>query len=213
MTRSPGPHAPSTTIRGSHDPAVADDGWSHDVVVVDGEVDRTVHGFDRSGTAAPSDDAPHPRRSAAERLRLAGRHRAGTAVRLAAFHALVLSIVLGVVVAALVHQFSMSYEAFAANDLSMELRAFGSATAHLGANETLASASVKYLQSRSLPAGTELVIALPGSQVVATPGADSLRQDAQTVGWLRHPPAESVVRTMRIGWNDVELLVAPITSR
>ncbi|MHB8506529.1 MAG: hypothetical protein ACYDEN_12555, partial [Acidimicrobiales bacterium] len=70
-----------------------------------------------------------------------------------------LSIVLGVVVAALVHQFSMSYEALAANDLTMELRAFGSVSAHLGANETLAAASVKYLRARSLPAGTELVIA------------------------------------------------------
>jgi len=141
-----------------------------------------------------------------------GRRRAGTAVRLAAFHALVLSIVLGVVVAALVHQFSVSYEALAAGDLGVELKAFGSATAHLGPNQSLLSASVQYLRSRSLPAGTELVIAFPGSQVVATPGADALRNDPVTVDLIRHPPRASFVRTTRVGGQNVELMVAPITS-
>ncbi|HVC70008.1 MAG TPA: HAMP domain-containing sensor histidine kinase [Acidimicrobiales bacterium] len=169
------------------------------------------------GSRTSSDDrraGPHDSLERAARRRPSSRrHRAGTALRLAAFHAIVLSIVLGVVVAALVHQFSMSYEALAANDLGVELRAFGAATAHLGANESLAAASVKYLRARSLPAGTELVIALPGSQMVATPGADLLRTDAQTAGWLEHPPRTSLARTMLIGGHDVELLVAPITSQ
>ena len=208
MTASPGRPALSTAMDGSHDATMAGDGILD--LVADRKANSTVHGS-RPSWAVESADPADPRPPA--RPRLAGRHRAGTAVRLAAFHALVLSIVLGVVVAALVHQFSMSYEALAANDLGMELRAFGSATAHLGANESLASASVKYLRARSLPAGTELVIALPGSQVVATPGADALREDAQTAGWLRHPPPTSLVRTMRIGGIDVELVVAPITSQ
>ncbi len=49
------------------------------------------------------------------------RRRTGTALRLAGFHGAVLAVVLGAVVAALVHQFSVSYEALAANDLADEL--------------------------------------------------------------------------------------------
>lgn len=128
------------------------------------------------------------------------------------FHAAVLAVVLGVVVAALVHQFSTSYETLAANNLANELRAYSAAVGRAGPAQSLLDITVRYLQSRSLPAGTVLVVALPPSHVIATPGAGPLRTDAQVTAWLRRPPATSLVRSTRVGTTDVEMLVAPIRS-
>ena len=166
---------------------------------------------DGSGAVRGGDDrAPLPLlRAPGARRR---RRRLGTAFRLALFHAAVLAVVLGVVVAALVHQFSTSYEALAANGLADELRAYSAAVARAGPTESLLDTTVRYLQSRSLPAGTVVVVALAPSHVVATPGAAPLRDDPQAARWLRRPPAASLVRTTRVGAKDVELLAAPIRS-
>jgi signal transduction histidine kinase len=138
------------------------------------------------------------------------RNRTGTAIRLAAFHGGVLAVVLGVVVTALVHQFSVSYETLAANDLVGELRAYTTAVSRTPPDKSLLSASVGYLRSRSLPDGTVVVVAFPGTRLIATPGADALRSDPIAARWITTPPSTSVVEATQVGDKQVELLAAPI---
>ncbi len=138
------------------------------------------------------------------------RRRVSTAARLAGFHALVLVTVLGVVVAVLVHQFTASYQSVAAQGLAGELRAYVAAVDRAQPGTNLVAASVAYLQVRSLPAGTALVMALPGPRVLATPGATALSRDAQVRRWLSSPPPASLVRSVTVGAAPEELLVAPI---
>ena len=155
----------------------------------------------RPGRRAPAPTPPARRR-----------RRPGTALRLAGFHAAVLAVVLGAVVAALVHQFSTSYEAIAANDLAGELRSYAAATARLSPDQSLLRASVDYLQERSLPAGTVIVVSLPGAGVVATPGADALRRDRPVATWMRTPPPSTLFEATEIGGRQAELMVSPIES-
>jgi signal transduction histidine kinase len=131
---------------------------------------------------------------------------------LAGFHALVLAAVLGVVVAALVHQFSVSYESLAAADLGDELRAFTTAASRGSPDQSLLAVSVDYLRARSLPTGTSVVLSFSGTRVLATPGAAALRQDPAVARWMGTPPASTVVETTRVGGRDAELLVAPIRT-
>ncbi|HUY21590.1 MAG TPA: HAMP domain-containing sensor histidine kinase [Acidimicrobiales bacterium] len=178
-----------------------------DPVVLDG-AGRTA-----AGAGEPARPVPTASTERGPRRRRRGRRRrAGTAARLAGFHAAVLAVVLGVVVAALVHQFSLSYEALAANSLVDELHAYTAAASRAAPDESLVAASVAYLQSRSLPAGTVLVLAFRGSRVLATPGADALRRDPAAARWITTPPPATVVETTRIGDKDTELLVAPIRT-
>ncbi len=141
------------------------------------------------------------------------RRRPGTAVRLAAFHAMVLVTVLGVVVTALIHQFTASYQSVAAQSLAEELRAYVAAVSRSGPGTDLVTASVSYLQSRSLPAGTDLVVALHGPGVLVTPGAGSLRKDPRVRRWMTSPPATSLVQSTTVGSVAAELLAAPIRVR
>jgi len=138
-----------------------------------------------------------------------GRLRLGTAVRLAGFHALVLAIVLGVVVAALVHQFSFSYEAIAARELVGEMKSF--AAQHPPAHDSLLQAATAYFGHLELPAGTVVSVGNPAGQIVAAgDGAQSLVGDAAVRRALALPGSQSVVRPARVAGRDVELLVAPI---
>ncbi len=140
------------------------------------------------------------------------RRRTGTAVRLAAFHAVVLVTVLGVVVVALVHQYTASYRSVAARSLGDELRSYVATVGRAGAGTDLVAASVSYLQARSLPSGTELVVALPGPRVLVTPGAGAVRADARVQRWLASPPPSTIVLGTSVAGVPEELLAAPIRS-
>ena len=159
----------------------------------------TAHARDGSGPQAGTATGGHRK------------HRTGTAFRLAAFHGGVLALVLGVVVTALVHQFSVSYEALAANGLVDELQAYTAAVSRTPPDKSLLTASVAYLESRSLPAGTVVVVALSGSHLIATPGADALRRYSPASRWITTPPTASVIEATQVGGKQVELLAAPIS--
>lgn len=162
------------------------------------------------GTARPLVEPTDPTDDGGRRRRFP--FRPGTALRLAGFHAAVLVVVLGAVVAALVHQFSVSYEALAANSLADELRAYTTAMARAEPQQSLVTASVTYLQARSLPTGTVLLVVFPGSRVLSTPGSGALRNDPAVIGWMRNAPPTSVVEATRVGNRPIELLAAPIRS-
>lgn len=168
------------------------------------------------GETAPAAKAPRAshRRSAlrhdGERARWRGRRRFGTATRLAAFHALVLVIILGAVVFLLVRQFTSSYQSVAARALAGEMKAYTSAASAAVRTTDLKTFTVGYLQSRALPAGTALVVSFPGNQVVVTPDATRLLDDPQLAAWLRTAPTSSVAKATHVDGTPTEVLVAPL---
>ena len=139
-----------------------------------------------------------------------GHRRFGTATRLAAFHALVLVIVLGAVVFLLVRQFTLSYQSVAARALAEEMKAYTSAASSAVRTTDLKSFTVGYLQSRALPAGTALVVSFPGNQVVVTADATRLLDDPRLAAWLRSAPAASITKATHVDGNPTEVLVAPL---
>ncbi|MDQ1486511.1 MAG: hypothetical protein QOJ62_2204 [Actinomycetota bacterium] len=138
------------------------------------------------------------------------RRRVGTAARLAAFHALVLIVVLGAVVVVLVRQFAASYQTLGARALASELRAYVAAASTPRTSGDLQSFTVGYLQARALPAGTVLIVGLPGSHIIATPGAATLLKDPRVTGWLDTAPATTFSKATHIRGSLTELLVAPL---
>ncbi|MGH9086692.1 MAG: sensor histidine kinase [Acidimicrobiales bacterium] len=142
------------------------------------------------------------------------RRRAGTALRLAAFQTSVLAAVLSIVVVALVHQFSGSYQSVAADALSGQLRSFaGAASRSTVANQDLFSFSQQYLRSHSLPSGDALLIAVHGHGLVGTAGTRRLAEDPDVARWIARPPASTVLSVRRVDHVDQEVLAAPIRRK
>jgi signal transduction histidine kinase len=179
-----------------------------------------------AAAAAAAAGGPIGVRSSAHRR--GATRRVGTAGRLAAFHLLVLGLVLGVVVVALVHQFSTSYEQIAGQSLASELKEFSSslpASAASGsASRTaacvLATSATRYFRGHELPAGTVLAVGIPScprtnSRVVAS-GAVTLigpvlGNPAVRLA-LAAPPEASSVRPVTVGGHQMEVLTAPILA-
>ena len=125
------------------------------------------------------------------------------------FHALVLALVLGVVVVALVNQFSSSYEAIAARGLVGEMRSFSAQK--LPAGETLLQAAANYFRHHELPAGTVVSVGdSSGHYVAAGDWAPAFVADRAVRVRLEVPGHVSLVRTASVAGKDVELLVAPV---
>jgi signal transduction histidine kinase len=176
---------------------------------------------DRSGSAASGED-PGTTTSAETHGPAAGRQtdhdhdrrdrrrrRPGTAGRLALFHALVLALVLGVVVAALVRQFSSSYEGIAARALTGELESF--AAQHPPAGEPLLRTAARYFHNHELPAGTVVSVGDPaGHYVAAGDWASAFVADPAIRHDLLAPPARTLALASTVAGRSVELLVAPI---
>lgn len=138
------------------------------------------------------------------------RWRPGTALRLAAFETSVLAAVLGIVVVALVHQFSSSYQSVAADALTGQLHSFATAARAPAASRDLFAFSRRYLQSHTLSSGNDLVVAVKGHGIVRTAGARQLTANPGVATWLTHPPPRTELDVVQIGQVDLEVLAAPI---
>jgi len=154
-------------------------------------------------------DAPLGRDGRRTRARLG---RFGSAGRLAAFHGLVLAVVLGAVVVALVRDFTASYESLAAESLAAEVRSFAAAARARPAGEGLHVLSIDYLRRHALPTGEVLVVSDVGSGEVETAGARSVVASPVVARLLATPPDRTVVRTLSIASRPVEIVAAPITA-
>jgi two-component system, OmpR family, sensor kinase len=169
-----------------------------------------------SNDVLPSTTIPAQLRSrgieprAREQTAAHSRRRVGTAARLAAFHALVLFVVLGAVVVVFIKQFAASYETLGERALASELRAYSSAASSRPGNVDLQTFTVGYLQERALPAGTVLVVSFLGTRIVGTTGSSALLKDQRIANWLAHPPARSVSKTIRIDGSSTSVLVSPL---
>lgn len=141
---------------------------------------------------------------------LGRRVRLGSATRLAAFHALVLALVLGGVVLVMLHSFTASYRSVAASGLGAEARSYESAANARPASESLRAFTIAYLRQRALPAGDALVVSLEPTGSVGTPGSTRLLAAAPVATLVRHPPARSQLVALDLGGDPFEVLVAPV---
>lgn len=165
-----------------------------------------------SGTefTAPAATASSAARAGAAGTRRARRRRPGTAARLAAFHAVVLAVVLGVVVAALVRNFTSSYEAIASRGLSAELNNFQKAALGRGDQQNLYRFTVQYLSYRPLPSGDVIIVALNGQLPLGSVGARGVSASPAVHQLLADPPATTVSQVVQIGGAPTELVAAPL---
>lgn len=155
--------------------------------------------------AAPSEEGSAPKPSPP------ARRYSRTALRLATFHAVVLSSVLGVVAVALTHQFSTSYQALAASTLDGELHSFSSAVSRGVLNDgSLLAFSSRYVRSHSLPPGDQLVISVIGKGAVPSRGLRAIADNTTVVSSLSRPPRQTLLFVARVGSSDDEVLTAPI---
>jgi signal transduction histidine kinase len=121
----------------------------------------------------------------------------------------VLALVLGVVVAALVRQFSSSYEGIAARALTGEMESF--AAQHPPAGEPLLKTAARYFHNHELPAGTVVSVGVPtGHFVAAGDWAASFVADSAVRRALLAPPTRSVASASTVAGRSVEFLVTPI---
>lgn len=179
---------------------------------------------DDTAPASPAVDEPSPLlpSDGARRVREATgavprrlhrqRRRIGTALRLAAFQASVLAVVLAVVVVALVHQVSTSYQSIAASTLTAQLRSYAAAAEQrsIGSAAGLFAFSHTYLQGHSLPSGVQLVFDIPGQGAVGSSGTRAILANRSLAHSLTTVPATSHLEVTRIAGSDAEVLSAPI---
>lgn len=139
------------------------------------------------------------------------RRRTSTALRLAAFHTIVLCAMLGIVVVAFAHQFAASNRTLATNALSGELHTFSTeAVGATGRGQDLFTFAHHYLRTHSLPSGDRLVVSVPKAGLVGSAGAGAVVADPTIRAWLRTPPATTSIIDAQIGGTHTEVLAAPI---
>ena len=163
-------------------------------------------------TALPALDRRSGRRGIAFVRPVRWRRRPGSAARLAGLHALVLAIVLGGVVAALVRNFTLSYEAAAGQTLAAQARAFQQAAGGRPVGQDTLTFAEQYLRTHAEPAGNVVAVFVPGLGSVGSPGTAALLADPSTRALLASAPRTATLRASQIAGEPTELLVAPITE-
>ncbi|MGC8465426.1 MAG: sensor histidine kinase [Acidimicrobiales bacterium] len=151
-----------------------------------------------------------------ERSLVAARSRrrfrwSGTAARLAAFHALLIAVVLGVILVQFTLAFGARYRSSVVKDLNETAISFELAAIHRPASESLARFVPSYLANRNGFTGDPLVIALPTSGVtIETPHVTFLAHNPQIREFLRIPPRHSVLVSLTIDRTPYLVLAVPI---
>lgn len=141
------------------------------------------------------------------------RRRGGTAARLAAFHALVLATVLGVVVVQFTQAFASRYRTTITRDLSENVTSFSSAAAARPASQSLTAFARSFLASHGAIAGDLLIISFPGQQLtLGTAGAGALAAVPEIAALLRRPPAATVISRVTLRGTPEEVLTSPIVE-
>jgi signal transduction histidine kinase len=138
--------------------------------------------------------------------------RPGTAARLAAFHAVLLSAVLAVVVVETERGFAAHSLADTQRNLAAQMASFTSAAKLRPASEDLHAFSVSYLRTQVLPGGEAVVISLPGAGRLGSAGSAALLHSPAVLAMVAEPPGRSVSRRARIGATDTALLASPIEA-
>jgi signal transduction histidine kinase len=138
--------------------------------------------------------------------------RIGSAGRLAAFHAIVLCVALGVVTVALERSFSVSFEAAAAAEIGGQIRQFEQGAVARPSSESIRSYSVRFLQTHPLGSGDTVVVAILGAGLVVTGNSSPLVRDARIAAWFVHPPQITQTFAATIKGTTLEIVASPIRS-
>lgn len=139
--------------------------------------------------------------------------RVGTITRLAAFHALVIASVLGIVVFQFTQAFSERYRTTIMNDLSQNVSAFSRATAHRPPGESLAVFTRTFLATQGSSALNFTIIALPGSHLIlGTQGSSTLLKSPAIAAALERPPPSPVFSSITLKNTSEIVLTVPIVE-
>ncbi|HUX05423.1 MAG TPA: HAMP domain-containing sensor histidine kinase [Acidimicrobiales bacterium] len=137
--------------------------------------------------------------------------RLGSAGRLAIYHSLILTVVLGAVVLGLIRNFTSSYQTVAASSIGAELRDFQQQALQRQPTD-LQRFAVNFLRNHTLAPGDVVVINLNGVGRVATPRSQPVLANSIVQPWLSSPPTQSVAVSTVIDGHPTELVGAPIIA-
>ncbi len=152
-----------------------------------------------------------PERGALGSLRR--RPRLGTAGRLAAFHALVIATVLGIVALQFTRAFAGRYLTTVTNDLTESVTAFSQAAAARPTGESMASFVRAFLAGHPGAGGDLLVVSVPSQRaVLGTAGSRALALSPRVAAALGRPPAHTETFQLAMGKGREEVLAAPIVE-
>ncbi|HET8991273.1 MAG TPA: HAMP domain-containing sensor histidine kinase [Acidimicrobiales bacterium] len=139
--------------------------------------------------------------------------RFGTITRLAAFHALVIASVLGIVAFQFTQAFSARYRTTIMNDLTQNVSSFTRAAAHRPPGETLAVFTRAFLATQGSNAMNFTMIALPKSHLIlGTQGSSALMTSSTIAAALEHPPVSPVFSTTTLKNTSEIVLTVPIVE-
>lgn len=110
----------------------------------------------------------------------------GTAVKLTAYLALILTATLTLSLLALLHAFSTQSDATTVRSLVAEIRAFTAAAAPAGTT-ALPATSESYLRTKVLPDGEQLLIQLPDGTLLGSAGSGPIIRSTALTRWLAAP--------------------------
>ena len=135
-----------------------------------------------------------------------------TAVRLAAFQAVLLALAL----AAVTYETTRAFGSHALDDvdrgLAAQVSSFTAAARERPAAESLATFSVNYLRTSVLPQGQMIVVAPAGGPALGSAGSRPLLDSPVLAALLAHPPSGSVVRHEDVAGVATSVLATPVRS-
>ena len=135
-----------------------------------------------------------------------------TAVRLAAFQAVLLALALSAVTYETTRAFSSHAVDDADRSLAAQVSSFTTAARQRPAGQSLATFSVAYLRTSVLPQGQVIVVAPTGSAPLGSAGSRYLLDSPVLSALVAHPPSGSVLRHQNVAGRPTTLVAAPIRS-
>jgi signal transduction histidine kinase len=138
--------------------------------------------------------------------------RAGSAIRLAALHAVVLAAVLGGSVIALLRTTANGVHAVAIGQLDAEVQSFQDAVNARPSGLSLHDEATHYLTVHAVPDGNLIEVSVPDQWTVVNARAAQLASSATIASDVRTVPHATAVSQDHVDGRDLEVLVAPIRS-
>lgn len=137
--------------------------------------------------------------------------RVGTVGRLAAFHALIIASVLGIVVFQFTQAFADRYRATIVSDLTENVASYSRAAGVRPGGESLPTFTRTFLAAHGSARGDYLIVALPADhQVLGTPGSGQVAVTPMIRPLLVHPPKGSVLTQVTLKGEPEFVLAVPI---
>jgi two-component system OmpR family sensor kinase len=178
-----------------------------------GQTGHARHRPGEAARAAPGGERPPPTRLADAEGQARRRLRIGTAGRLAAFHALVIATVLGIVVLQFTQAFANRYRETITRDLAENVTSFSQSAAARPPTQTLGAFAHSFLASHGAGAGDLLIISVPSEHVaLGTKGSTPLSALPQIAALLRRPPSATVMRQVTLEGIPEQVLATPIVE-